>query len=115
MSRARGRPVFCVVADCHAPSGHYQTLSQRHFYDGLHLVADKLVPPAGIDFSWARLILPGATRGLEAQCDHTSEQLAAQIARAHVAHGLDAVISNCFGHDLNPDLVPASWRKACRG
>lgn len=99
------RHVFCVVADCHAPSGHYRSLWQRHFYDGLRPVVEKLVLPEEIDFGWARQILPGETRGLEAQRDRTSEQLAAQISRARAAHGLDAVISYCFGHDLNPALV----------
>ena len=99
------RHVFCVVADCHAPSGHYRSLWQRHFYDGLRPVVEKLALPEGIDFGWARQILPGETRGLEAQRDRTSEQLAAQISRAHASHGLDAVISYCFGHDLNPALV----------
>lgn len=99
------RHVFCVVADCHAPSGHYHSLWRRHFYDGLRPVVEKLVLPEEIDFGWARQILPGETRGLDVQRDRTSEQLAEQISRAHSAHGLDAVISYCFGHDLNPALV----------
>jgi len=105
MSKARLRHVFCVVADCHAPSGHYRSLWQRHFYDGLRPVVEKLVLPEGVDFGWARQILPGETRGLDVQRDRTCEQLAAQISHAHAAHGLDAVISYCFGHDLNPALV----------
>jgi uncharacterized protein YheU (UPF0270 family) len=105
MSKPKLCQVFCVVADCHAPSGHYRSLWQRHFYDGLRPVVEKLVLPEGIDFGWARQILPGETRGLDAQRDRTSEQLAAQIARARSAHGLDAVISYCFGHDLNPTFV----------
>lgn len=105
MSKAKLRHVFCVVADCHAPSGHYRSLWQRHFYDGLRPVVEKLVLPEGIDFSWARQILPGETCGLDAPRDRTSEQLAAHISRAHAAHGLDAVVSYCFGHDLNPALV----------
>ena len=42
--------VFCVVADCHSPSGHYQTLWQRHFYEGLHSVVERLVLPDQIDY-----------------------------------------------------------------
>ncbi len=105
MSRPRLRHVFCVVADCHAASGHYRSLWQRHFYGGLRGVVERLFLPEGIDFGWARKILPGETRGLEAQRDRTSEQLAAQILQAHTTHGLDAVISYCFGHDLNPEVA----------
>lgn len=105
MNRPRLRHVFCVVADCHAPSGHYRSLWQRHFYGGLRGLVARLFLPEGIDFSWARKIIPGSTRGLETQRDRTSEQLAAQISHAHATHGLDAVISYCFGHNLNPDLV----------
>lgn len=101
----RLRHVFCVVADCHAPSGHYRSLWQRHFYDGLRSVVERLVLPEGIDFGWARQILPGETRGLDTRRDRASEQLATQISRTHAAHGLDAIISYCFGHDMNPDLV----------
>lgn len=99
------RHVFSVVADCHSPSGHYQSLWQRHFYAGLRAVVQRLVLPEAIDFGWARQIQPGEVAGLDAPRDRTSEQLAAQISRAHAAHGLDAVISYCFGHDLNPELV----------
>lgn len=45
----RNRHVFSVVADCHSPSGHDPTLWQRHFYEGLHSVVERLVLPDKID------------------------------------------------------------------
>lgn len=73
-----------MVADCHALSGHDRSLWQRHFYGGLRSVVEKLVLPEGIDFGWARLILPGETRKSPVPTRRTAY---------------------CFGHDLNPALV----------
>lgn len=54
MSGTRLRRVFSVVADCHAPSGHYHSLWQRHFYAGLRGVVKRLVIPENLDWTWAR-------------------------------------------------------------
>lgn len=97
----RLRNVFCVVADCHAPSGHYRSLWQRHFYEGLRAVVDRLALPENLDWTWARR--PTAEHG-DARA-RTSEALAEQILRTRAAHGLDAVISYCFARDLDPEAV----------
>ncbi len=100
------RKIFALVPDCHAATGHYQSLWQRHFYDGLRAVADPLVTPHDVSFDWARE--PDAWRRsgeLARQRDATSERLAEQIERARAEHGLDAVVSYCFAHDLSPEVV----------
>ena len=99
------RHVFCVVAYCHAPSGHYRSLWQRHFYDGLRAVVDRLTTPVGLDWTWARRPASDPAADRADACARTSEQLAEQILRTRATHGLDAVISYCFARDLDPDVV----------
>lgn len=101
----RLRQVFCVVADCHAPSGHYRSLWQRHFYDGLRAVVDQLTIPENLDWAWARRAGPEPVADMVDERSRVSEHLAAQILRAHAAHGLDAVISYCFAGDVQPEVV----------
>ncbi|KAF0176850.1 MAG: hypothetical protein FD161_2794 [Limisphaerales bacterium] len=101
----RLRQVFCVVADCHAPSGHYRSLWQRHFYDGLRAVVDRLTIPANLDWAWARRAGPEPAADMADERSRVSEHLAAQILREHAVHGLDAVISYCFGGDVQPEVV----------
>jgi len=105
MSKSRPRHVFCVVTDCHAASGHYRSLWQRHFYDGLRPVVERLFVPENIDYSWARRAVSEPVADTADEHSRTSEQVAAQILRAHASHGLDAVISYCFARDLHPDVV----------
>lgn len=105
------RHVFAIVPDCHAPTGHYRALWQRHFYDGLRAVAERLVTPEQVDFSWARQWGRPDSTALQSPRDEASEQVRTQIERAHQDHPLDAVISYCFGHDLNPGMVQAVIRR----
>jgi hypothetical protein len=97
------RNVFSIVPDCHAATGHYRLLWQRHFYDGLRREVDLLVTPKNVNFEWSRTAtateLPNKFRS------ETSEMLGKQIEAAHQAHGLDAVISYCYSRDVEIDLV----------
>lgn len=94
-----------MVADCHAPSGHYRSLWQRHFYDGLRAVVDRLTIPENLDWAWARRAESEPAADMADDRSRVSEHLAAQILRARAAHGLDAVISYCFGGDVQPEVV----------
>jgi hypothetical protein len=95
--------VFALVPDCHA-AGRYTRLWRRHFYDGLQAVLPSVVLPEAVDFGWARPAAqapPGPSPDREA----ISERLWHQIHAAHVAGGLDAVISYCFSSDVDPALI----------
>jgi hypothetical protein len=77
---------------------------RRHFYDGMQAALPSVVLPVGVDFEWAR---PAAyaPRGPSADREATSQRLWDQIRGAQAAGGLDAVISYCFGADIDPGLV----------
>src|SRR2546423_15236314 len=96
------RNIFSVAPDCHAPSGHYTTLWQRHFYGGLRSAVNKLVTPSHVDFAWARNTDLGNQN--ESRWKN-SEKLWHHIKTTCESNGLDAVISYCFARDLEPDLV----------
>lgn len=99
------RSAFAVVPDVHAGVGHYQSLWQRHFYDGLAEALPRLTTPQGTDFTWIQrdpLADPGAVSIPRAR---TSQQLWDQIQAIHSREGLDAVISYCFAGDLEAGLV----------
>jgi Glycosyl transferases group 1 len=91
--------VFALAPDCHAP-GRYRHVWQRHFYDGLEAALPGVVLPHGIDFSWARPAAH-APRGSSPERAATSARLWDQIRAARV----DAVISYCFGADVEPSLI----------
>ncbi len=94
--------IFALSPDCHVP-GRYARVWQRHFYEGLQGVVPEVVLPAGLDFAWAR---PAAEAPLRPwQRGPSSERLWEQIRAARDAGGLDAVISYCFGSDVDPGLV----------
>src|SRR4051812_16165539 len=97
------RRVFALVPDCHT-AGRYAAVWRRHFYDGLRGALPSVVLPAGVDFEWAR---PAAyaPRGPSADRETTSERLWEQVRDARARGGLDAVISYCFGADVEPTLV----------
>jgi hypothetical protein len=97
--------VFALVPDCHVSTGYYRLLWRRHIYDGLRPLVKGLVVPEGLDFSWARQGHDVATGPLDQERAGTSERLWEQIQNAHRQHGLDAVISYCFAHDVDLDLV----------
>lgn len=97
--------IFSIVPDCHADSGYYRLLWERHFYEGIRSVAGRLVTPQGVDFSWARQAPFQAVADTGAARAETSQKLWDQIQRARQEGGLDAVISYCFAQDLDPGLV----------
>lgn len=97
--------IFGLVPDCHVPAGYYRLLWKRHIYDGIRPLVEKLFIPDRLDFSWAR---PSAGQPADDQSKAraaTSDQLWAQIRSAHESHGLDAVISYCYSHDVEAELV----------
>ena len=96
--------VFALVPDCHVAGWRYSAVWQRHFYDGLERAGVKVVLPRNIDFGWARP--PQAfnlARSTEART-RVSEALLAQILTAEGGPP-QAVLSYCFSHDLELDLV----------
>ena len=106
------RRIFALAPDCHTAAGHYQSLWQRHFYDGLRAVAASLVTPRDVDFGWAREAGAWRRRGeLASLRDAASQRLAEEIEHARSTHGLDAVVSYCFAHDVSPELVREVTRR----
>jgi hypothetical protein len=65
----------------------------------------ELALPEGIDFSWARQGHDVETGPLDQERGAASDKLWRQIQDAHRGHGLDAVISYCFAHDVETSLV----------
>ena len=77
---------------------------QRHFYDGLEQAGVKVVRPRNVDFSWARppqTINQSGSAGSRAQ---VSEAILSQILTADGGPP-QAVLSCCFSHDIELDLV----------
>lgn len=95
--------VFALAPDCHAP-GRYKAVWQRHFYDGLAHALPSVVVPRDVDFGWARPA-SSAPRGASPERRASSERVWDQIRATHADRGLDAVISYCFGADVEPSLV----------
>jgi hypothetical protein len=95
--------VFALAPDCHAP-GRYKAVWQRHFYDGLEHALPSVVFPRDVDCGWAR---PAALapRGPSPERRASAERLWDQIRAAHGERGLHAVISYCFGTDVEPSLI----------
>lgn len=91
------------MPDCHASRSRYGAVWRRHFYEGLTAAGVELTIPEGIDYDWARPAQIAMLRDNPEQ-EATSRRLGEQIDRA-MAAGIDAVISYCFSHDLQPDLV----------
>jgi hypothetical protein len=95
--------VFALAPDCHN-AGRYQRVWQRHFYDGLAGAVPTVLLPRDVDFSWARPAKDALTCASDERT-LTSERLWDQIRHARAEGGLDAVISYCFGADVDPELV----------
>lgn len=104
------RKIFGLVPDAHVPTGYYRTLWRRHIYDGIRPLADELVTPEGVDFSWARQGHNVVVPDLEAHRARSSERVWELIQAAHRNHGLDAVISYCFANDVELGLVKETIR-----
>jgi len=98
------RRVFALVPDCHVSGWRYAEVWRRHFYDGLKQAGVTVVLPQDIDFGWARppqafsLSLGGDARR------RVSESLLSQILNAEGGPP-QAVLSCCFSHDVELDLV----------
>jgi hypothetical protein len=95
--------VFALAPDCH-DAGRYRQVWQRHFYDGLAGAVGTVIFPRDVNFAWARPARDAPT-GASAERTRASERLWDQIGAAHRGGGLDAVISYCFGADVDPGLV----------
>jgi len=98
------RRVFALVPDCHVPAWRYAEVWRRHFYDGLERTGVTVIRPRDLDFAWAR---PPQThdRGRAAALRaRTSGKLLAQILGADGGPP-QAVLSCCFSHDVELDLV----------
>ncbi len=98
------RRVFALVPDCHVAGWRYAEVWQRHFYAGLAQAGVSVVLPSDVDFGWARP--PQAfdrSRSAGART-RTSEMLLAQILAADGGRP-QAVLSCCFAHDIELDLV----------
>ena len=96
--------VFALVPDCHVPGWRYSGVWRRHFYDGLKQAGVEVVLPRGIDFGWAR---PPQAFDLARSADartRTSETLLTQILAADGGPP-QAVLSCCFSHDVELDIV----------
>ena len=97
------RRVFALSPDCHVPGSRYGLVWRRHFYDGLRDSGLEVIIPKGLNFAWARPA-SSASASVKAAGRPTSRALAGQIERA-IDTGIDAVISYCFSHDVELELV----------
>ncbi len=98
------RRVFALVPDCHVDGWRYAEVWRRHFYDGLAQAGLSVALPRDVDFGWARppqSFDPIRAAGARTR---TSELLLAQILAAN-RDPPQAVLSCCFSHDVEPDLV----------
>lgn len=96
--------VFALVPDCHVTGWRYAEVWRRHFYDGLKQAGVTVVLPRDVDFGWAR---PPQAFDLSRSAGsraRASEMLLSQILAADGSPP-QAVISCCFSHDLELDLV----------
>ncbi len=98
------RRVFALVPDCHVTGWRYAEVWRRHFYDGLKQAGVTVVLPRDVDFGWARPPQAfDATRSAGARAQ-VSEMLLSQILTAEGGPP-QAVLSCCFSHDVELDLV----------
>ena len=98
------RRVFALVPDCHVAGWRYAEVWRRHFYEGLEQAGVSVVRPQAVDFGWARppqTFDPVRSAGARAR---TSDLLLAQILSTG-GGAPQAVLSCCFSHDVEPDLV----------
>ncbi len=97
------RRVFALVPDCHVAGWRYGPVWRRHFYEGLQGAGIEVILPQGVNFDWARPVQAVDGRG-QAERRATSLELSRQIERT-METGLDAVVSCCFSHDLELEIV----------
>jgi hypothetical protein len=96
--------VFVLVPDCHVAGWRYASVWRRHFYDGLVQAGVTVIRPHDLDFAWARPPQTHDHQAASAPRASTSEKLLAQILGADGGPP-QAVLSCCFSHDVEPDLV----------
>ena len=97
------RRVFALVPDCHVAGWRYGLVWRRHFYEGIQSAGIDMILPQGVNFDWARPVQSACEDG-QAEKQATSLELSRQIDRAMEA-GLDAVVSCCFSHDLELEIL----------
>ena len=95
--------VFALVPDCHVTGWRYGSVWRKHFYEGLQSAGVEVIIPRGMNFDWARPV-QSVSGGREAERRATSLELSRQIERA-IESGVDAVVSYCFSHDLELEIV----------
>jgi Glycosyl transferases group 1 len=98
------RRVFALVPDCHVTGWRYAKVWQRHFYGGLERAGVKVALPKAVDFGWAR---PPQSFDLARSAGaraRVSESLLTQILAVD-GGAPQAVLSCCFSHDVELDLV----------
>ncbi len=97
--------ILALAPDCHTPVNYSHLAWRRHIYEGLRAHVEKLIIPEELDYSWARQGHHVDLTPYAAQRQQNSELLWKRIQAAHRDHGLDAVITYCFGYDLELDVV----------
>ena len=97
------RRVFALVPDCHVTGWRYGPVWRKHFYGGLQSAGIETILPQGVNFDWARPV-QSVDGGGEVERRATSLELFRQIETA-METGLDAVVSCCFSHDLELEIV----------
>ena len=98
------RHVFALVPDCHVTGWRYAEVWRRHFYDGLERAGVTVARPHNVDFGWARPAQGfDLSRSAGARA-RISERLLSQILTADGGPP-QAVLSCCFSHDIELDLV----------
>ncbi|MFT3867818.1 MAG: glycosyltransferase [Nibricoccus sp.] len=98
------RRIFVLVPDCHVRSWRYAKVWERHFYEGLEQAGVAVIRPQDLDFAWARPPQTHDPDGAVALRTRTSEKLLEQIFGAD-GGAPQAVLSCCFSHDLDLDVV----------
>lgn len=97
------RRVFALVPDCHVPGWRYASVWERHFYRGLEQAGLTVIRPRDVDFGWARPVQSHDQNLAAGDRMRASETLLAQILTGDNAP--QAVLSCCFSHDLETELV----------
>jgi len=98
------RRVFALVPDCHVAGWRYAEVWSRHFYAGLEQAGLTVVLPRDVDFRWARPPQAYDPARSAAERTRVSESLLTQILAADGGPP-QAVLSCCFAHDIEPELV----------
>ncbi len=96
------KSVFAIAPACHASVGHYTSLWQNHFYEGIRGVVPVFGAPVGVDFDWA---FTKTKTDRPSKRSDLAGQLRRQILDFRDKKGLDAIISYARSVEIDPDLV----------